>query len=74
MGGGAEAWIRHLDVHATALKPTTKPRGRKFTILLRSAENGRLWNRPLTLSAPDETYHLRLQRADFGTWAPNYFT
>ena len=58
----------------TAARETYNEAAAELTILLRSAENGRLWNHPLTLSAPDETYHLRLQRADFGTWAPNYFT
>src|SRR4051812_29543678 len=46
----------------------------ELTILLRSAEGGRLWNHPLTLTGGNETYHLRLRRGDRGTWAPDRFT
>jgi triacylglycerol esterase/lipase EstA (alpha/beta hydrolase family) len=46
----------------------------ELTILLRSAEAGRLWNRPLTLTANNSTYHLRLQPASDTIWSPNYFT
>src|SRR6187397_2559637 len=46
----------------------------ELTVLLRSSEGGRLWNRPLTLTASDKTYHLRLEPAGSAVWAPNYFT
>src|SRR5437763_3063551 len=45
----------------------------ELTVLLRSSEGGRLWNRPLTLTG-DKTYHLRLEPAGNAIWAPNYFT
>ena len=45
----------------------------ELTVLLRSSEGGRLWNQPLTLNG-GETYHLRLEPASYGVWAPNYFT
>ena len=46
----------------------------ELTVLLRSSEGGRLWNHPLTLTASNQTYHLRLESASNGVWAPNYFT
>src|SRR5436305_13716582 len=46
----------------------------ELTLLLRSSEGGRLWNHPLTLTASNQTYHLRLEPASYGVWAPNYFT
>ena len=46
----------------------------ELTVLLRSSEGGRLWNRPLTLAGNNNTYHLRLEPASYGVWAPNYFT
>ena len=46
----------------------------ELTILLRSADEGRLWNHPLTLTADGTTYHLRLQPAAPGIWSPDYFT
>ncbi|MGA7275852.1 MAG: alpha/beta fold hydrolase, partial [Candidatus Udaeobacter sp.] len=46
----------------------------ELTILLRSTEGGRLWNHPLTLTGNNNTYHLRLEPAGRGVWAPNYFT
>src|SRR5436190_23028654 len=46
----------------------------ELTTLLRSSEGGRLWNHPLTLTANNKTYHLRLEPAGSGVWAPNYFT
>jgi len=46
----------------------------ELTVLLRSSEGGRLWNHPLTLTASDETYHLRLESASNNVWSPDYFT
>jgi pimeloyl-ACP methyl ester carboxylesterase len=46
----------------------------ELTVLLHSSEGGRLWNRRLTLTASDKTYHLRLEPAGSAVWAPNYFT
>ena len=46
----------------------------ELTMLLRSSEGGRFWNHPLTLSASNTTYHLRLEPASNTVWAPSYFT
>ncbi len=46
----------------------------ELTMLLRTGEGGRLWNRPVTLTAHNMTYHLRLQPAGSTVWSPNYFT
>src|SRR5213082_4033622 len=46
----------------------------ELTMLLRNSEGGRLWNHPLTLTADNKTYHLRLELAGNAVWAPNYFT
>jgi pimeloyl-ACP methyl ester carboxylesterase len=46
----------------------------ELTVLLRDGEGGRLWNQPLTLTANNKAYHLRLEPAGNGVWAPNYFT
>ena len=46
----------------------------ELTVLLRSSEGGQLWNHPLTLTGNNNTYHLRLEPATSGVWAPNYFT
>lgn len=47
----------------------------ELTVLLRSADGGALWNRPLTLTAGGETYRLRFApHAHRGFWAPDYFT
>jgi pimeloyl-ACP methyl ester carboxylesterase len=46
----------------------------ELTVLLRSSEGGRFWNHPLTLTASNKTYHLRLEPVSSGVWAPNYFT
>ncbi len=45
----------------------------ELTILLRSSENGRLWNQPLTVTSDNETYHLHLQPAGPAVWSPDYF-
>ena len=46
----------------------------ELTVLLRSSEEGRLWNHPLTLTGHNSAYHLRLEPAGSTVWAPNYFT
>ena len=46
----------------------------ELTILLRSSEGGRLWNHPLTLTASNNTYHLRLEPSSSAVWGPDYFT
>lgn len=47
----------------------------ELTALLRSTDEGRLWNKPLTLSASGETYKLRLQPSNRpGIWAPDVFS
>jgi hypothetical protein len=47
----------------------------EVTLLLRSAEGGRLWDRRLTLADKSRTYHLRLEPGHYpSTWAPDYFT
>ncbi|MEY3898609.1 MAG: hypothetical protein RLZZ214_4131, partial [Verrucomicrobiota bacterium] len=46
-----------------------------LAVLLRSADGGRLWNRPLTVSTGGSTYRLRFQPGDQqGVWAPDEFT
>jgi pimeloyl-ACP methyl ester carboxylesterase len=45
----------------------------ELTVLLRSTEGGHLWNRPLTLSTDDATYHLRFAPSSRDVWAPEYF-
>lgn len=46
-----------------------------LTVLLRSAEGGSLWNRPLTLSSVTKTYHLHYASGSRdGVWDPAYFT
>ena len=46
----------------------------ELTLLLRSADGGRLWNHPLTVTNGSATYYLRLQPASYGVWSPDYFT
>jgi triacylglycerol esterase/lipase EstA (alpha/beta hydrolase family) len=47
----------------------------ELTLLLRSAEGGRLWDRSLTLAGGNTTYRLRLEPGRFpATWSPDYFT
>jgi hypothetical protein len=46
-----------------------------LTVLLRSADNGRLWNRPLTLSSGTTSYRLRCSAATRdGIYQPDWFT
>lgn len=58
----------------TPARETYNTAAAELTVLLRSADGGQLWNHPLTLNNGSETYHLRLQPAGAGTWAPDYFT
>jgi pimeloyl-ACP methyl ester carboxylesterase len=47
----------------------------ELTLLLRSADAGRLWDRRLTLADRNTTYHLRLEPGKYpSTWSPDYFT
>src|SRR5215470_7905163 len=46
----------------------------ELTVLLRSADGGRLWNHPLTVTNGSETYHLRLQPASYSVWSSDEFT
>src|SRR5262249_16000830 len=59
----------------TVARDTYNTAAAELTILLRSADGGRLWNHPLTLKGESATFHLQLQPGRFpSTWAPNYFT
>lgn len=71
---GAAAF--QLNTEDPVARQTYNTAATELTILLRSAEGGRLWNHPLTLTASDaRTYHLQLDPGKYpATWAPNYFT
>jgi pimeloyl-ACP methyl ester carboxylesterase len=58
----------------TAPRDTYNAAAAELTVLLRSADGGRLWNHQLTLTNGRESYHLRLQPVGPDVWAPNYFT
>ncbi|MGL4401342.1 MAG: esterase/lipase family protein [Luteolibacter sp.] len=46
-----------------------------LAVLLRSADGGRLWNRPLTATAGGRTYRLRFMPGNpQGVWSPDEFT
>ncbi len=46
-----------------------------LTVLLRTADQGRLWNRPLTVTSGGITYRLHFAKGTRdGVWDPNYFT
>lgn len=46
-----------------------------LTVLLRTADQGRLWNRPLTLTSGTTTYRLHFAKGTRdGVWDPDYFT
>jgi pimeloyl-ACP methyl ester carboxylesterase len=59
---------------ATPARETYNTAAAELTVLLRSADGGQWWNRPLTVSNGSATYHLRLQAASYGVWSPTYFT
>jgi len=47
----------------------------ELAVLLRTADKGRLWNRPLTLGTGPNAYRLVYQPGNtHGLWAPGYFT
>ena len=47
----------------------------ELTLLLRSAEAGRLWDHGLRLADRTRTYHLRLEPGNYpSTWSPDFFT
>jgi pimeloyl-ACP methyl ester carboxylesterase len=47
----------------------------ELTLLLRSAEVGRLWDRRLTLADKNTAYHLRLEPGRYpSTWSPDFFS
>src|SRR5215475_14274132 len=47
----------------------------ELTLLLRSAEGGRLWDRRVTLADKSTAYHLRLEPGTYhSTWSPDFFS
>jgi pimeloyl-ACP methyl ester carboxylesterase len=80
----AANYLQAAAVTAPMLGPGTPPTpalntynaaAAELTLLLRSADGGRLWNRPLTLRGEQATYDLRLQPGRYpATWPPDYFT
>lgn len=64
LGSGRERTVARQTYNAAAAELTT---------LLRSADGGRLWNHPLSLTANNSTYHLTLQSAGPDVWPPDYF-
>ncbi len=66
LGSGAEG---------AAARETYNAATAELTVLLRSADGGRLWNKPLTLPDGSASYQLRYQPGSSkGVWAPDYFT
>jgi pimeloyl-ACP methyl ester carboxylesterase len=62
-------------VPATPAVNTYNAAAAELTLLLHSADAGRLWDRRLTLAGRSGTYHLRLQAgSNDSTWAPTFFT
>jgi triacylglycerol esterase/lipase EstA (alpha/beta hydrolase family) len=61
-------------VQETAARDTYNTAAAELTVLLRSADQGRLWDHPLTLTNGSESYQLRFQPGGPGIWAPDYFT
>lgn len=45
-----------------------------LTVLLRSSNQGSLWNRPVSLRTGDTQYHLRYAKATDGIWDPGFFS
>ena len=63
-------------VEAPAVRDIYNTTVAECTILLRSAEGGRLWNQPLTITTGGNSYRLHYAPASRkeATWAPRYFT
>lgn len=62
----------HQDLRAIKTYNTATE---ELTILLRSADGGSLWNKPLTVTDGTTTYQLRYQPGGSkDVWAPEYFT
>lgn len=60
---------------ATPARATYNKAVADLAVLLRSADDGRLWNRPLTVTTGGKTYHLRFHPGNKqGVWSPNEFT
>jgi pimeloyl-ACP methyl ester carboxylesterase len=60
---------------STAARDTYNAAAAELAVLLRTAEGGRLWNHPLTLTGGGSTYRLRFQPGTKqGVWAPDFFT
>jgi pimeloyl-ACP methyl ester carboxylesterase len=61
-------------IGAGAAQDTYDAATAELTVLLRNADDGRLWNRPLTLTTGAKTYRLRFQPGTARTvWSPDYF-
>ena len=58
----------------TPARDTYNAAAGELTLLLRSVDGGRLWDRSQTLANRNESYRLHFQPAGPGVWAPNYFT
>lgn len=60
---------------STPARETYNTAAAELAVLLRTAKDGQLWNRPLTLTAGGSTYRLRFQPGNrLGVWAPDFFT
>ena len=60
---------------AGAATETYNAASAELTVLLRSAEGGRLWNHPLSLTADGSSYRLRFEPGSKGgVWRPDFFT
>src|SRR4051794_18255329 len=63
-----------IEQQGTLGRETYNAAAAELTVLLRSADGGRLWDRPLTLAGHNVRYHLRLHAATPLIWSPQYFT
>lgn len=60
---------------ATSARETYNTAVAELTVLLRSADQGRLWNKPLNVLNGTSSYQLRYQPGNSqGVWSPGYFT
>ena len=60
---------------STAARETYNAAAAELAVLLRTGDNGRLWNHPLTLTSGGGTYRLHFQPGSRqGVWAPGFFT